>query len=155
MRLFMDLFKIYADEATGILEEPKALVDANVWVGNLLLSDSNYQKASQLIKQVSKKYSLYVSHTVVAETLTVLRIKKHPDISTVYNKFLSQEYAFLDNTPLDLASIQPFFVKFPKLSIVDAFLLYLSWDKNYTLVTLDKNLYKIAQKLGLKAYGVK
>jgi len=154
MRLFMDLFKIYAQELTDT-EESRTLIDSSVWIAFWLTTDSQHAKGLELVKNFSAQSKIYTHSIIATEVLTVLRNRKARNIDIIYREILDEIYGTFDNTPLDLASIQPFFVKFPKLSIVDAFLLYLSWDKNYTLVTLDKNLYKIAQKLGLKAYGVK
>ena len=128
----------------------KVLVDSNVWIGSLWQPDSMYEKARSLLERVSNLYVVYVHDLIILETLTVLRNKKVPHLSEIYEKFLEEDYAYIDNTPLNLGVSKPLFERFPKLSIVDAFLLYLCWDKNYALLTLDKNLLKAAKELKIK-----
>ena len=150
----MDLFNLRIPFIGKTLLRPKALIDSNLWIGALLKTDSTNKQAYNIIEQVSQEFAIFVTDQIIAEVLTVLRLKKHPNLKIVYERFLNNVYAERDPSKLDLPAIQPYFLKFPKLSVVDAFLLYLTWERNYLLVTLDKNLYKAAKALGLKVIGM-
>ena len=132
----------------------RVLVDSSVWVAFWLASDPQHEKGLKLVEKFSKEGQIYTHSVIAAEVITVLRNRKAEHIDVIYKEILEEVYGIFDTTPFDLAAIQPYFLKFPKLSVVDAFLLYLTWERNYLLVTLDKNLYKAAKELGLKVIGI-
>jgi predicted nucleic acid-binding protein len=118
-----------------------AILDTNIWTSFFLVSDSNHEKATEIIKNESKNQLQIMPDLVFYEAITVLRNKSGIEKSTLFMDLVKNTVdinvrLFYENNR-DIAKLA-YDVNFSKLSYVDLLLLYLS--KEYTIITFDKEL---------------
>lgn len=127
--------------------DKKIILDSSVWIAQLLIDDSQHNKAVTLFENITNK--IYVPEYVLVEVTTLLKQKGYLGLA---KNFLLE--VIDPNDPILIPSDQYFtetqsaflnVEKNNKLSFIDTSLLVLS--KDYTVVTFDKQLQKEIQKI--------
>ena len=109
-------------------------------------------------KKISKPgYQLYISHYILLEVLTILKLKKLlPVVKNMVNNLFSSEFHFIKTSPkLDKQTLEFFLEeKNQKLSYIDASIIVTMRRENIgSLITLDKALAKVAREQGFAVLG--
>ena len=140
------------------MAKEKILIDSSVLVSLYNPQDGQHQKAKRLIKSLAKKeVEFFIHPLVILEILTVLKqrgpakvfkeVKEYLFNPTLYT--LLKEKFFLQ--PDDF--VFRIFEENKNISLVDAKLIEVAFLKNFTLLTLDKNLQKVAKRYKVAVLG--
>jgi predicted nucleic acid-binding protein len=122
------------------------LIDSSIWVALFLDFDSQHEKAERLFKKL--KGIAYVPYCVVNEVTTILAYKHSKKQADNFLRYIehNRDLVLLDESLADeiefYASLQD------RVSFTDAALLFLSQKLKASLVTFDKQLKRIAKRMG-------
>lgn len=119
------------------------LIDSSVWVALFLDFDTQHAKAARLFSTLQG--ALYVPYCVVSEVTTVLAYKHSKKQADFFLKYLegSRDIILLD----DILQDELFFFQTLRqnISFTDAALIFLSGKLKARLITLDRELARIAK----------
>lgn len=121
------------------------VVDSSVWVALFLDFDTQHRKAAQIIQKLSG--TIYIPYCVMAEVTTILTYKYSKPLADNFIAYIrdNRDLKIINNDALDEIS---FYITIPhRISFVDAALIFLSRKLDAELITLDKQLERIAKKL--------
>ena len=121
------------------------ILDSSVII-SLFRQDEPLHEIAKDTFQSGNKF--WVLDHVIAEVLTVLKIKEPPHVYQQCEQFLTQneDIIIIYTDPPLFQQVQYFFVSnHNKLSFVDALLLLKSKTENIPLLTFDKELQKLTQ----------
>ena len=136
----------------------KIIIDSNYFLGLALENSTLQDKCLQVARQLKKPaYRLYISHYILLEVLTILKIKQPlVNVKKMTHHLLSPEFNFINTSPqLDKQTLEFFLQKeSQKLSYIDASIVVTMKREGIgTLITFDQELAKVARKQGLKVMG--
>ena len=121
------------------------LIDSSVWVGAYIQQDPNHEKSKDILKRINGK--IIIPYCVINETSTVITYKHSKEQASNFLEALSVS----DNVECINNSINDEIAFFKsvsqRISFTDASLLLLTKKHNAKLITLDKQLEKLARKL--------
>jgi predicted nucleic acid-binding protein len=125
------------------MESREIIIDSSVWVSFFNELDSQHDQALLLRNEISK--SKILPDFILQETGTVLKNKLGVEVA---KNFID---LFIGNNAVSLVSFFEFQDSFSqefskneneKLSYIDSSLLWLARNRNYKIITLDKDLLK-------------
>lgn len=122
------------------------IFDSNIYVAAFLADDSQHQAAKKIVEKT--KEDILIPYVVFSEVLTVLTYKHSKDLAEAFLDYVLQDQRF---TIIDNASLEEFaFWRSQKaqLSFADFSLIFLAKKYNARLMTFDKELEKLASKIG-------
>jgi len=121
------------------------LVDSSVWVALFLDFDTQHRKAERMIPKLSG--TIYVPYCVITEVTAILTYKHSKALANNFVAYVrdNRDLKIVNDDALDEMS---FYTTIPhRLSLVDAALIFLSKKLDAELITLDKQLERIAKRI--------
>jgi len=125
----------------------KYLLDSSFLVALFLEDDVNHDKVLSLFESFEKnKIMLYLLHRIIEETATVLTYKGNRKISNRFLDFIEKDIRFriIENDHHEEISFYKKYIT-RNISFVDSSLVYQSNILDMNILTLDKELIKIAR----------
>lgn len=121
------------------------LVDSSVWVALFLDFDTQHRKAEQTIQKLSG--TIYLPYCVIAEVTTILAYKHSKRLADNFIAYAkdNRDLEIINNDALD--EMDFYMTVSHRLSFVDATLIFLSGKFDAPLVTFDKQLNRVAEKV--------
>lgn len=140
------------------MNESKIIIDSNYFLGLSLDDNTLHERCLGIAEKINQPgYKLYISHYILLEVLTILKLKKSLSVvKNMVNCLLSPEFNFINtSSKLDKQTLEFFLEeKSQKLSYIDASIIVTMRRENIgSLITFDKSLAKVAQKQGFKVLG--
>ncbi len=119
------------------------IVDSSVWVALFLDFDTQHNQAQKLIQKLENL--IYIPYCVVIETTAVLTYKHSKKQADQFLDYIRDNKDFKIIDDIALEEIEFFQKLQQRISFVDAALIFLSLKLNARVVTLDRQLNRLAK----------
>jgi predicted nucleic acid-binding protein len=118
------------------------IVDSSVWVALFLTKDSQHEKATAVIEEITPP--VYVSRDVVAEVCTVLTNKHSKELGNKFAQFLqrNEDIIILSDSPKELLGF--FITVEADISFQDAGIIRLAQVYDLDILSFDEQLMEVA-----------
>jgi predicted nucleic acid-binding protein len=140
-----------------VIKPNKVFIDSNYWIALYSYHDSLGEKAQQIAELIrSEKLEIYISNYVIAEVLTILRLRSNPETVSLFISHVqdvTRKIQILYSSAEDDGQTIHFFenTACEKLSFVDVnHLIQMQKEGISNLITFDKDLVKAAKVFKLK-----
>ena len=123
-------------------------IDSNVLIGVFLPGDRLEEKATEILKKINtSEKRLFVHPLVLIEVLSILKYKGGLELAIKSKKIILSNFESEEKLGSITKRAGRIFEKYRKIGMVDAILLDYCLDNKVELVTLDKEMEKIWEKL--------
>lgn len=137
------------------MNESKIIIDSNYFLGLSLEDNTLREQCLAVAEKINQPgYLLYISHYILLEVLTILKLRKSLSVvKQMTRNLLSPEFNFIQTSPkLDQQTLEFFLEEgSQKLSYIDASIIVTMRREGIgSLITFDQALAKVAAKKGFQ-----